>query len=115
MKIIRYDIEELNEKLKSADKQQATIEFYKKIVINPMSGFFMHCFNFFKKIINLRGKSFLWAYDLTYYDSVFHLPIPIYPYLSLFMEIMLVYFILYTKFSHINNYVQVNNNNISCP
>ncbi|YBU88188.1 MAG: YidC/Oxa1 family membrane protein insertase [Candidatus Walczuchella monophlebidarum] len=43
MKLISAYIAELNEKLKSADKQQATIEFYKKIVINPMSGFFMHC------------------------------------------------------------------------
>ncbi|YBU88694.1 MAG: hypothetical protein ACFIN3_01495 [Candidatus Walczuchella monophlebidarum] len=73
MKIIRYDIEELNEQLKSADKQQATIEFYKKIVINTMYGFLMHCLN----LIKILGKSFLWAYDLTYYDSVFHLPFTI--------------------------------------
>ncbi|AID37333.1 YidC/Oxa1 family insertase periplasmic-domain containing protein [Candidatus Walczuchella monophlebidarum] len=119
MKMRRSDIEELNEKLKDADpfqKQQATIEFYKQIGINPMSVFFpaifqipifYALFKFFPNIINLRGKSFLWAYDLTYYDSVFHLPltIPIYGnHVSLFTLFYIFAFILYTKFSHINNY-----------
>lgn len=118
MKMRRSEIEELNEKLKDADplqKQQATIEFYKQIGINPMSGFFpaifqipicYALFKFFQNLINLLGKSFIWAYDLTYSDSGFQMPltIPIYGnHVSLFTLFYIFAFILYTKFSNLNN------------
>jgi YidC/Oxa1 family membrane protein insertase len=57
-------------------------------------------FNFFPASIELRGKSFLWAEDLSTYDSIIHLPftIPAYgDHVSLFALLMTVSTILYTR------------------
>ncbi|WP_185865847.1 membrane protein insertase YidC [Blattabacterium cuenoti] len=93
MKLIRPEIEELNNKYKKNEdalkKQRVMMELYRKVGVNPMSGcistlfqvpIFYSLFKFFPTIINLRGKSFLWVEDLTSYDSILELPffIPFY-------------------------------------
>lgn len=118
MKVIRPEIDELNTKLKGADplkKQQATMELYRKTGVNPMSGclpailqipIFYALFKFFPTVINLRGQSFLWADDLTSYDSIFHLPfsIPIYgDHVSLFTLLYTAALLIYTKVSGSGN------------
>lgn len=91
MKVLKPEITELNEKFKdnAMKKQQATMKLYNKAGVNPMSGcipallqlpIFYSLFMFFPTSFDLRQKSFLWAEDLSSYDTVFNLPfsIPIY-------------------------------------
>jgi YidC/Oxa1 family membrane protein insertase len=91
MKVLRPEIQELNEKFKKdpMKKQQETMKLYNKAGVNPMAGclpavmqipVFYALFQFFPSYFDLRQKSFLWADDLSSYDSVFHLPfyIPFY-------------------------------------
>lgn len=81
-------------------RQQATMDLYKKAGINPMGGclpmliqmpILIAMFRFFPASIELRGESFLWAHDLSSYDSVLNLPfsIPFYgDHVSLFTLLM---------------------------
>lgn len=91
MKVIRPEIAELNEKYKKdpMKKQQETMKLYNKAGVSPMAGclpalmqipVFYALFQFFPSYFDLRQKSFLWADDLSSYDSVIHLPfyIPFY-------------------------------------
>lgn len=83
-------------------RQQATMELYKKAGINPMGGcipmliqmpILIAMFRFFPASIELRGESFLWAHDLSSYDSVLNLPfsIPFYgDHVSLFTLLMVL-------------------------
>ena len=83
-------------------RQQATMELYKKAGINPLGGcipmliqmpILIAMFRFFPASIELRGESFLWAHDLSSYDSVLNLPfsIPFYgDHISLFALLMAI-------------------------
>ncbi|MDZ7634956.1 MAG: membrane protein insertase YidC [Bacteroidales bacterium] len=83
-------------------KQQATMELYKKAGVSPMGGcltmllqmpILFAMFRFFPTSIELRQQSFLWAKDLSTYDSIFDLPftIPMYgDHVSLFTLLMTV-------------------------
>ncbi|PTX42427.1 protein translocase subunit yidC [Christiangramia gaetbulicola] len=91
MKILRPEINELNEKYKdnAMKKQQETMKLYSKAGASPMSGclpalmqipVFYALFQFFPSAFQLRQKSFLWADDLSSYDTIAELPfnIPFY-------------------------------------
>ena len=91
MKILRPEINELNEKYKdnAMKKQQETMKLYSKAGASPMSGclpalmqipVFYALFQFFPSAFQLRQKSFLWADDLSSYDVIAELPfhIPFY-------------------------------------
>lgn len=98
MKVLRPEINEINEKHKdnAMKRQQETMALYGKAGVNPMSGclpavmqipVFYALFNFFPSAFQLRQKSFLWAEDLSSYDTVAQLPfeIPFYgDHISLF-------------------------------
>ncbi|MBQ4820234.1 membrane protein insertase YidC [Aquimarina sp. MMG016] len=98
MKVLRPEITEINEKYKdnAMKKQQETMALYGKAGVNPMSGclpalmqipVFYALFNFFPSAFQLRQKSFLWADDLSSYDTIAKLPfeIPFYgDHISLF-------------------------------
>ncbi|MDR2122037.1 MAG: membrane protein insertase YidC, partial [Flavobacteriaceae bacterium] len=118
MRILKPELDELNEKHKNSDamkKQQATMELYKKAGVNPLAGclpaliqipIFYSLFRFFPNNIALRGKSFLWADDLTAYDSVYewtaNIPIlsGIYGnHISLFTILYCVVLLIYTRMS----------------
>ncbi|TQD35441.1 membrane protein insertase YidC [Haloflavibacter putidus] len=88
MKVLRPEINELNEKYKdnAMKKQQETMKLYSKAGASPMSGcipallqipVFYALFNFFPSVFELRGKSFLWAEDLSSYDVIAELPFTI--------------------------------------
>ncbi len=92
-----------------AQKAQAEqMSMYQKAGINPLSGcipmllqmpILLALFNFFPNSIELRQKSFLWAHDLSTYDSILDLPftIPMYgDHISLFTILMTASTILYT-------------------
>ncbi len=86
MRVIRPEIDEVNAKFKDADamkKQQETMAVYRKAGVNQMAGclpgllqvpIFYALFRFFPNMIDLRGKSFWFAKDLTAYDDVIKLP-----------------------------------------
>ncbi len=91
MKVLRPEIADLNEKFKNEPmkKQQETMKLYGKAGVNPMAGcipallqmpVFYALFQFFPSEINLRQQGFLWADDLSSFDSVLKLPfyIPLY-------------------------------------
>ena len=115
MRLIKPQVDELNKiypkKEDAMKKQQATMELYKKAGINPMGGciplliqmpIIIAMFRFFPASIELRGQHFLWADDLSSYDSVLSLPfnIPFYgDHVSLFALLMTVALF---AFSYIN-------------
>ncbi|HOI88054.1 MAG TPA: membrane protein insertase YidC [Lentimicrobium sp.] len=116
MRLLKPEIDEINKKFPKQDdamkKQQATMTLYKKAGVNPMSGcvpmllqfpILIAMFRFFPASIELRQEAFLWAKDLSSYDSVLDLPftIPFYgDHVSLFTLLMTISTIIYTK---INN------------
>jgi len=91
MKVIRPEVTEINEKYKdnAMKRQKETMALYSKTGVSPMSGclpallqipVFYALFQFFPSAFELRQKSFLWAEDLSSYDSIATLPfnIPFY-------------------------------------
>ncbi len=112
MKALKPEMDELNEKFgkdKPMEKQQAVMALYKKAGVNPLGGclpmllqmpILFAMFFFFPGAIELRQESFLWAKDLSSYDSILNLPftIPLYgAHVSLFCLLMTVTTILSTK------------------
>lgn len=88
MKVLKPEITEINEKLKdnAMKRQQETMKLYNKAGVSPMSGcvpavlqlpIFYALFMFFPTSFSLRQKSFLWADDLSSYDTVAQLPFTI--------------------------------------
>ena len=110
MKTLKPEIEEISKKYKNdaMKKQQETMSLYGKAGVNPMSGcipaliqlpIFYALFTFFPVAFELRQKSFLWANDLSSYDSIFELPfsIPFYgDHISLFPILASVAIFIYT-------------------
>ncbi|MDC6406712.1 MULTISPECIES: membrane protein insertase YidC [Maribacter] len=85
MKVLRPEINELNEKYKdnAMKKQQETMKLYGKAGVSPMSGcvpaflqmpIFYALFMFFPTSFALRQKSFLWADDLSSFDTIYQFP-----------------------------------------
>lgn len=91
MKVIKPEIAEINAKYKdnAMQKQKETMALYSKAGVSPMAGclpalmqlpVFYALFQFFPSAFDLRQKSFLWAEDLSSYDTIATLPfnIPFY-------------------------------------
>ena len=116
MRLIKPQVDELNKKYPKKEdamkKQQATMELYKKAGINPMGGcipmliqlpILIAMFRFFPASIELREQPFLWADDLSSYDSIVTLPfsIPFYgDHVSLFALLMAVSLFGYSYFNY---------------
>ena len=88
MKVLKPEIAEINEKHKdnAMKRQQETMKLYNKAGVSPMSGcvpallqlpIFYALFMFFPTSFALRQKSFLWADDLSSYDTILELPFTI--------------------------------------
>ena len=112
MKVLKPEIDKITEKHKSKDPmkaQQETMSFYRKAGVNPMGGclpmlfqfpILIAMFRFFPASIELRSEAFLWADDLSAYDSILDLPfeIPFYgDHVSLFTLLMTISTLLYTR------------------
>jgi YidC/Oxa1 family membrane protein insertase len=111
MKVLRPEINALNDKYGNdrAKKQQETMKLYSKAGANPMAGcvpsllqlpVFLGLFYFFPVAFSLRGKSFLWAEDLSSYDAILDLPfsIPFYgDHVSLFPLLASIAIFVYSK------------------
>ena len=115
MKVLKPEIDKINDKLKGKDPmkaQQETMGLYRKAGVNPMGGclpmlfqfpILIAMFRFFPASIELRQESFLWADDLSSYDSIYELGfnIPFYgDHISLFTLLMTISTLLYT---HMNS------------
>ena len=113
MQVIKPEMEKINAKYPNEKdamkKQQATMELYRKAGISPMGGclpmllqmpILFAMFRFFPASIELRQQKFLWADDLSAYDSIwdFGVNIPLLgDHLSLFALLMAVTMFIYSK------------------
>ncbi|HNW89561.1 MAG TPA: membrane protein insertase YidC [Bacteroidales bacterium] len=118
MRVLKPEVDEIGQKFPKKEdamkKQQATMALYKKAGINPMAGcvpmllqmpILIAMFRFFPASIELRQQPFLWAEDLSSYDSIWNFPggfsIPFYgDHVSLFCLLMTISTILYTKLNN---------------
>ncbi len=112
IKVLKPELDEIGKKYpKSEDtmkKQKETMALYKKAGVNPMAGcvpqllqfpILIALFRFFPASFELRQQGFLWAKDLSSYDSIMNLPfnIPYYgDHVSLFCLLMTISTIIYT-------------------
>ena len=117
MKVLKPEIDEIGLKFpkkdQAMDKQKATMSLYKKAGVNPMAGcipmllqfpILIAMFRFFPASIELRQQAFLWATDLSSYDSIYSwtTQIPLLSsfygnHISLFALLMAISNLLYTK------------------
>ncbi len=89
MRLLKPELDEINGKYKPEDalkKQQAQMDLYRKAGVNPANGcvplliqmpVLYAMFRFFPASIELRQQAFLWADDLSSYDSILDLPFAI--------------------------------------
>ncbi len=90
MKVLRPEMQAINEKYKGKEnamkRQQETMALQRKAGVSPLSGcipaliqmpIFFALFKFFPSAIDLRQKGFLWANDLSSYDTIAKLPFKI--------------------------------------
>ncbi|GAB4476657.1 MAG: membrane protein insertase YidC [Thermoflexibacter sp.] len=119
MKVLQPEVNEIRAKYSDPNDmnaQQEIMQFYGKAGVSPLSGciplvlqmpVFLALFNFFPNAIQLRQKSFLWADDLSSYDSIFDLgfSIPFYgDHVSLFTLLFTASQLAYTYY---NNQINV--------
>jgi len=111
MKVLKPQVEAINAKIpkeKAMERQQATMALYRKAGVNQLGGclpmllqmpILFAMFQFFPASIELRQESFLWATDLSSYDSIwtFNYNIPFYGnHISLFTLLMTLTNVAYT-------------------
>jgi len=118
MRVLKPEIDEINARIpadKAMERQKATTELYSKVGVSPLSGcvpsllqmpLLFAMFSFFPAAIELRQQSFLWATDLSAYDSILTLPFEV-PFgfgshVSLFCLLMTATNIVYTKLNMAN-------------
>ncbi|HMX96658.1 MAG: membrane protein insertase YidC [Bacteroidia bacterium] len=111
MKVLQPEMSEIQAKFKSDPMklQQETMTLYRKAGVSPLGGclpmllqmpILIAMFRFFPASIELRQEGFLWAKDLSTYDSILDLPfnIPFYgDHVSLFTILMTVSTLIYTR------------------
>ena len=117
MRVLKPDIEEATKKFTKKEdamkKQQATMSLYKKAGVNPMAGcvpmllqfpILIAMFRFFPAAFELRQQSFLWATDLSSFDSIYSwsTQIPLISqfygnHISLFTLLMTISTLIYTR------------------
>jgi YidC/Oxa1 family membrane protein insertase len=121
MKVLKPELDEIKEKFgKEPTKQQAEqMKLYRKAGVSPFGGclplllqfpILIAMFRFFPSSIELRQQSFLWATDLSTYDSIYNIPfnIPFYGnHVSLFTILMTISTLIYT---HLNNSISPQQN-----
>ena len=112
MRVLKPQIQEINERYPKQEdamkKQQATMALYKKAGVSPAAGcipmliqmpILIAMFRFFPAAYELRQQPFLWAEDLSTYDSILDLSfnIPFYgDHVSLFTLLMTIATLVYT-------------------
>jgi len=116
MRLLKPEIDLISAKFPKQEdamkKQQATMALYKSAGVSPLGGclplliqmpVLIALFRFFPTAIDLRGEGFLWATDLSSYDSILTLPfkIPFYgDHISLFTLLMTVTVFISSKLNY---------------
>jgi YidC/Oxa1 family membrane protein insertase len=116
MRALKPEVEEISAKFPKPEdamkKQQATMALYRSAGVSPMAGclpallqmpILIAMFRFFPSAYELRQQPFLWADDLSTYDSIwdFGINIPLYgDHVSLFCLLMTVATLIYTWLSN---------------
>jgi YidC/Oxa1 family membrane protein insertase len=114
MRVLKPEMDEIKEKYGDdlARVQQENMKLYRKAGVNPLGGcvpvllqlpILFALFQFFPSAFELRQQSFLWAEDLSTYDSIINLPftIPFYgDHVSLFALLMTVSSLAYTYYNN---------------
>ncbi|MDA3780796.1 MAG: membrane protein insertase YidC [Bacteroidales bacterium] len=127
MRVLKPQIDEIGKKFPKKEdamkKQQATMALYKKVGVSPLGGclpmlvqmpILFAMFRFFPSSFQLRQESFLWADDLSSFDSILDLPfeIPFYgDHVSLFTLLMAVALVFTSRL----NSSQMNTSNQQMP
>lgn len=127
MRVLKPEVDKINQKYPKKEdalkKQQEVMGLYKKAGASPLGGclpmvlqfpILFAMFRFFPASIELRQQSFLWADDLSSYDSVLHLPfnIPLYgDHVSLFTLLMAAALFVTSRMS----YTQMGDTNAQMP
>jgi len=114
MRVLKPQVDEITKKFTKPEdamkKQQATMALYKKVGVSPLGGclpmviqfpVLIAMFRFFPASFELRQQKFLWADDLSSYDSILQLPFEV-PFgygdhVSLFTLLMTISTLIYTK------------------
>ena len=112
MRILKPEVDELNAKYPNKDdamkKQMEMMTLYRESGASPLAGcvpmliqmpILLAVFRFFPSAFELRQKSFLWAEDLSSYDSIWNFGVYIWPYgdhVSLFTLLMAGTTLIYT-------------------
>ena len=116
MRVIKPHLEKLNEEHKDADamkKQQATMALYKKTGVSPLAGcipavlqmpILIALYRLFPTAIELRHQPFLWADDLSSFDSIYtwsaDYAVPFYGnHISLFTILMAISMFFYMRYN----------------
>lgn len=113
MRVLKPEIDAINEKIEDpVQRQQAHMNLYRKTGVNPLGGclpllfqmpILIALFRFFPSSIELRQQKFLWADDLSTYDSILDLGfnIPLYgDHISLFALLMTMATVLQMTYSN---------------
>ncbi|WP_019987730.1 membrane protein insertase YidC [Rudanella lutea] len=114
MRVLAPELAEIREKVGDdmAKQQQEQMKLYQQVGVSPLSGcvpvlatmpILLALFQLFPNLIELRGKSFLWAPDLSTYDAFLQFPLAI-PFLgnhlSLFTVLMTISSIAYAYYNN---------------
>jgi YidC/Oxa1 family membrane protein insertase len=114
MRVLKPELDEIKERVGDdmTKIQQENMKLYQKVGVNPLGGcipmllqlpILFAMFQFFPSAFELRQESFLWADDLSTYDSIYTLPFTLPGYgnhVSLFTILMTISSLAYT---HYNN------------
>lgn len=115
MRVLKPEMDAINEKYPEQGdpkKQQEVMALYQKTGVNPLGGclpqllglpILIALFRFFPASFELRQEAFLWATDLSSYDTIAHLPfsLPFYgDHVSLFTILMAISTFLYTRMNN---------------
>ncbi|MCY4419001.1 MAG: membrane protein insertase YidC [Cytophagales bacterium] len=113
IRILKPEMDRIKESIPNDPKkqQQELMKVYQDMGVNPLSGCFpmilqmpilLSMFYFFPNAFDFRQEPFLWAEDLSSYDSILQLPfqIPMYgDHVSLFTLLMTISTLLYTRYN----------------
>jgi YidC/Oxa1 family membrane protein insertase len=114
MRVLKPELDEIKERVGDdmTKIQQENMKLYQKVGVNPLGGcipmllqlpILFAMFQFFPSAFELRQEAFLWADDLSTYDSIYTLPFTLPGYgnhVSLFTILMTISSLAYT---HYNN------------
>lgn len=114
IKVLKPEMDEIKARVGDdmQAQQQEQMKLYQSVGVNPLAGcipvllqmpILLAMFNFFPNIIELRHKSFLWADDLSVYDTFAKLPFSI-PFgygdhISMFTILMTISTLVYTWYN----------------